>query len=198
MPNKTDLDRRKFLGALSLLLGAGANASLLSLSVIESALAYERGTGQVFEKGKLFNISQMQLLASVSDTILPETDSPSGAQLDCHGFVDHQLQCCFSNKQQQIILHLLNVIEQKAKLTGNNNFISLRLDEKNDLLSALESDTSEHRQSFRTLKELIVFGYFTSEVGATQVLSYQAIPGGYKGSIPLTPDAKAWGSLAFY
>jgi hypothetical protein len=28
-------------------------------------------------------------------------------------------------------------------------------------------------------------GYFTSEVGATKVLQYEAVPGAYKGCIPL-------------
>ncbi|MDU0353713.1 hypothetical protein RS130_07055 [Paraglaciecola aquimarina] len=48
------------------------------------------------------------------------------------------------------------------------------------------------------LKALIVFGYFTSEVGATQALNYQAVPGGFKGSIPCDENTKSWGSIDYY
>ena len=35
-------------------------------------------------------------------------------------------------------------------------------------------------------KELTMLGFFTSEVGATQVLQYVAVPGSYKGCIPIS------------
>ena len=42
------------------------------------------------------------------------------------------------------------------------------------------------------LRELTVLGYFTSEVGATQALAYEAVPGGYRGCVDLKPGQKAW------
>jgi hypothetical protein len=38
---------------------------------------------------------------------------------------------------------------------------------------------------FLMAKELTLMGYFTSEEGATKVLQYEAVPGAYKGCIPL-------------
>ena len=35
------------------------------------------------------------------------------------------------------------------------------------------------------VKELTLLGYFTSEVGATQVLQYNPLPGPYRGCVPL-------------
>lgn len=55
----------------------------------------------------------------------------------------------------------------------------------------LESDTipearfgREAVQFFRTMKELTLLGYYTSEVGATQELHYVAVPGRYDGCVP--------------
>ncbi len=42
------------------------------------------------------------------------------------------------------------------------------------------------------MKELTVVGFFTSEPGATQVLQYKAVPGSYKGCIPLAEVGKTW------
>ena len=45
---------------------------------------------------------------------------------------------------------------------------------------------------WRLLKELTLFGYFTSEQGATQALEYVPIPGRYDACIPLKPGQKAY------
>jgi len=39
-------------------------------------------------------------------------------------------------------------------------------------------------------KELVMLGFFTSEAGATKVLQYEAVPGSYKGCIPLSEAGK--------
>lgn len=44
---------------------------------------------------------------------------------------------------------------------------------------------------FRTLKELTLLGYFTSEIGATQALTYTQVPGKYEGCIPYKKGNKA-------
>jgi len=35
-------------------------------------------------------------------------------------------------------------------------------------------------------------GYFLSEIGATQALAYERIPGGFQGDLELKPNQKAW------
>jgi Gluconate 2-dehydrogenase subunit 3 len=45
---------------------------------------------------------------------------------------------------------------------------------------------------WRLMKELTLFGYFTSEEGATKALDYVPIPGRYDGCIPLKKGQKAY------
>ncbi|AEI49888.1 gluconate 2-dehydrogenase subunit 3 family protein [Runella slithyformis] len=45
---------------------------------------------------------------------------------------------------------------------------------------------------WRLMKELTLFGYFTSEQGATKALDYVPIPGRYDGCIPLKKGQKAY------
>ena len=56
----------------------------------------------------------------------------------------------------------------------------------------------KYRESFKQLKSLICFGYYTSKVGASQELRYLAVPGGYKGSIPYSSTDASWGSLGLF
>ncbi|HWU03437.1 MAG TPA: gluconate 2-dehydrogenase subunit 3 family protein [Novosphingobium sp.] len=47
---------------------------------------------------------------------------------------------------------------------------------------------------WRAIKGLILTGYYTSEVGGSQELRYELVPGRYDADIPLTPDYRAWSS----
>jgi hypothetical protein len=73
--------------------------------------------------------------------------------------------------------------------------------QQQQLLVDIESDkvsTDIEKGQFRFLKALIVFGYFTSEVGVTKALNYQPVPGGFIGSIPANSDTKSWSPQAYY
>jgi hypothetical protein len=43
------------------------------------------------------------------------------------------------------------------------------------------------------MKDLTLWGYFTSEIGATQALRFVEIPGRYEGCIPFAKGDRAWG-----
>ena len=45
---------------------------------------------------------------------------------------------------------------------------------------------------FRLMKELTLFGYFTSEIGCTQAMRYRETPGRFDPCVPYTPGDPAW------
>ena len=47
---------------------------------------------------------------------------------------------------------------------------------------------------WRTLKALIVMGYYSSEIGASQELQYELVPGHFDPDVPLTQQPRAWSS----
>ncbi len=47
---------------------------------------------------------------------------------------------------------------------------------------------------FTMFKQLTIFGFFTSKVGATEVLRYVAVPGRYDGDLAYVPGTPAWGT----
>jgi hypothetical protein len=53
-----------------------------------------------------------------------------------------------------------------------------------DLEQARNGFDADERGQFKTIKGLVIFGYYTSEVGSTQELAYLPFPVGFKGSIP--------------
>jgi hypothetical protein len=53
-------------------------------------------------------------------------------------------------------------------------------------------DPKDDPHYFGMMKQLTVWGFFTSEPGATKALRYVAVPGRYEGCIPYKKGDKAW------
>lgn len=54
---------------------------------------------------------------------------------------------------------------------------------------------SGKKHYYTMIKELTVFGYFTSEPGATRALRYTQTPGYYQGEVAYKKGDKAWATL---
>ena len=57
---------------------------------------------------------------------------------------------------------------------------------------AYAPDVREH--PWRTLKGLILTGYYTTEVGGAQELQFELVPGRFDPDLPLKPGARAFSS----
>jgi glucoside 3-dehydrogenase (cytochrome c) hitch-hiker subunit len=53
-------------------------------------------------------------------------------------------------------------------------------------------DAADEPHYFGMMKQLTLWGFFTSKPGATQALRYKAVPGSYQGCIPYKKGDKAW------
>ena len=193
----TSTHRRVFLQKMTATMGVALASSVVSLSTVNSALAYVPAKASELSAGKIFTQKQMLTLKAIVDAVLPETDTPSASQVDCHGFIDYHLNDCYTKLDQQNAVAIVDTIYQKS----NKRFVQLKQSAQQAMLIALENQdgfSHNQQQQFMQLKALILFAYFTSEPGATQALNYQAVPGGYKGSIKVDESSKSWGSLEFY
>jgi hypothetical protein len=207
--NKSELEkttnnednRRLFMKKMVALFGATTAATVLagcSVPVAKQFAEQRRNPAQI---GKLFSEHEITILYSLCETILPKTDTPSAVEAGCHEFVPHQLQHCHSTQQQDDCIHIINTVDMLANKKFAKTFPLLKPQQQQQILVEIENETTStdaEKEQFRFLKALIVFGYFTSEVGATQALNYQAVPGGFVGSIPVTSDTKSWGAQAYY
>ena len=207
--NKTALDikmsdedsRRVFMKKMIALFGATTAAAVLSGCSVPVAQQFAVQRPEPSQNGKLFSEHELTVLYSLCETILPKTDTPSAVEVGCHEFVPHQLQHCHSKQQQDDCVRIIKAVDMYANKEFGKTFPLLQPKQQQQLLINIESDgvsTDSEKEQFSFLKGLIVFGYFTSEVGATQALNYQAVPGGFTGSIPANSDTKSWGSLAYY
>lgn len=195
-----DKHKRQFLSRLGATIGIVAAANLITTSTMSVALAYQTNDKGSQRVGQVFSKMQMQMLEHICEVVLPKTDTPSAADVDCHGFIDNQLAHCYSVKHQQQCKQIIDRINAKSREHFTIDFVQLTTEQQTTVLTEFDSQNNNEKQrnQFKFLKHLIVFGFFTSQVGATKALNYQAVPGGYKGSIKVSTDDKAWGSLSRY
>jgi hypothetical protein len=181
--------RRTALKQMALLFGLSLSPQ--SLDVLAATV---KGTMPLTTK--FFTPEQLQMTGVIADLIIPTTDTPGALAVNVHGFLDTYLAECVSKQDQEIFLNGLKKINSLAENKFRKSFLTCKQKQQTQLLTAIEKSdsgfTPEDKGFFTQFKSLTLFGYYTSEIGATQELAYLAIPGGYQGNFPFAKVGKAW------
>lgn len=198
--NQDQNSRRDFIRRFGQAVGVTAACSLTSGAGLSTAFAYQIRPNSEKSVGKVFSQAQLLTLRHMAAVILPRTDTPSGAELDCHGFLDNQLSVCHTESQQADAIAAVNSIENYAKAEFSKSYHQLNAQQQTVILQNVEAQkgfSEQQKQHFKFVKSLMVFGFFTTEVAIKKALRYDPVPGGFK-VIPYKPGDKAWGVHAFY
>ncbi|HEU5136525.1 MAG TPA: gluconate 2-dehydrogenase subunit 3 family protein [Steroidobacteraceae bacterium] len=169
-------DRRSFLRGASVLMGHAAFGQVMSAFAAAP------------RKATYFTDAEMDTLRALVDVILPATDSPAASAADTHYFIDMAIPACASADAQKSFRAGLKLLSQKK-------FAALEPAEQVKLLearAAADLPLAYDQSFFKILKDYTLTGYFLSEVGATQALAYERVPGGFQGDLPLAANQKAW------
>ena len=135
---------------------------------------------------------QAAIVADLAEQILPETDTPGAKEARVERFIDSMVAGYLPEAERTIFLEGLALLakEKFDKKAPDEQFETVRKLAE----SARRQGKDENPKSFFLLaKEMTLLGFFTSEIGATQVLNYDPIPGGYKGCASLEDvGGKTW------
>ena len=145
-----------------------------------------------------------ELVATIAELIIPETDTPGARGARVHEFIDAMLSDWYTEDQRDHFLAELATVDQKAQDAHNKPFMDLTEAEQIALLTAMEAEGETWREAlaagngdsdkppfFIAMKGLTLFGYYTSEVGATQELRVMPM-GVYRGDVPYDEIGRAW------
>lgn len=182
------MDRRKALFLTAGVFGSALIGSELFLS----------GCTRKKERSILLTDADIHFLDEVGEAILPETERSPGAKAAGIGqFMKIIVTDCYDENEQRIFLEGIDQINQLSKSTYRTGYLELGASRKHELLLKLDAEARNDPDTndphfFRMMKELTIWGYFSSEPGATQALRYLPIPGDYKGCVPYKTGDKAW------
>jgi len=193
------MDRREALRKTALLMGAAVSATALA-GIMQGCKA----TPELTYVPSFFTEEQARIVSELAQTIIPKTDTPGAKEAGVPGFIDQILKECYKKEDQDKFITGLTEFEAAAKAAHGDSFIYLDAEKQlafvkaqnEAAVTAVKADPSQPRPFILTAKELTLLGFFTSEPGATQVLQYEAVPGSYKGCIPLSEagNGKTWAS----
>ncbi len=138
-----------------------------------------------------FSITSRQesILAEMAETIIPTTDTPGAKAAEVPKFIAKMLADCYEKKDSDAVLAGLTQLDADTKTKYSKGFVEVTDAERSEMLKTVEASKSTF---WRIAKELTVLGYFTSEIGCTQALRYEAVPGKYIGDLPYKKGDKAW------
>jgi len=185
------MNRREAISSVALLLGG----------TILGADAFLSGCKTKTDAGVSFTPTNISFLDEVAETILPATGSPGAKAAKVGEFMTVIVRDCYEEKDQKIFMDGMKKLDEASKAKNSKSFMESTAAQRHDLLVALDTEAKEYQKNkkkddpthyFRMIKELTLWGYFTSEEGATKALRYVAVPGRYEGCIPYKKGDKAW------
>ena len=186
------IDRREALRRAAVLLGG-----VISAPAITGVLAGcdSRGADGTW---RALTSEQGELVATIAEHIIPETDTPGARAAGVPVFIDRMLAGHYGDEDRTRVLEGLTELDARAERKCGSAFIRCGRDEQRALLTRVDGEAfaaappGREVHWFRTLKELTVIGYYTSEVGATQELRHVAVPERFEGCVPLTQIGRTW------
>jgi len=158
-----DMDRRAMMKALAL------TPAVLPLfpSGAPAATAYTP---------KFFSANEVEIVATLGELILPQTETPGARAAKAHEHIDLVLADETADVQHDFRDGLAWVERRSRELFGRG-FIELSGEQQTALFTrmaakspGLEDDGG--RRFFLDLRKRVVFAYYTSEVGLQQELTY--------------------------
>ncbi|MCH2154165.1 MAG: gluconate 2-dehydrogenase subunit 3 family protein [Phycisphaerales bacterium] len=88
-------------------------------------------------------------------------------------------------------------LEAELDARAKGDFLKAAPDAQARLLTALDAEAyaeGVREHPWRTVKALILIGYYTSESGGSQELQFNLVPGTYDPDVPVTPQTRAFSS----
>lgn len=198
-PATTGWNRRDFLGGAALL------ALALGLPVAAVRLTDLPDDEAPSER-------QRQLMGRVAQLVIPRTDTPGAGDVGTGDFVLLALAHGLSGSADPVSSGSLPGLVRHLRRDGSlrhADWLAAELDHRAGgdflgvparqatLLGALDAEAYAQGQDnhpWRTLKTLILTGYYTSEAGGSQELRYELVPGRWDPDLPATPQTRAFSS----
>jgi hypothetical protein len=143
---------------------------------------------------KVLTPEEALITADLTEQILPATDTPGAKEAGVEKFVDQMIAGYLTDKERTVFKTGLAWLKErkfhKKTPEGQHNLVAELAEE-----ARKQGQQSEPKPFYLLAKEMTLLGFFTSEIGATQVLNYDPVPGGYLGCKPLQEvGGKTWAS----
>ena len=159
---------------------------------------------------KAFDPHQNATVVTISELIIPQTDTPGAKAARVNEFMDLIVAEWYDQEQRSTFLTGLADIDRRSQSWFSKNFVECSDKQQIQILNDLDeesqvkSETTSRRRArnvalttrltdkqlfFPMIKQLTLIGYYTSEIGFVQELHEEIIPARHAGCVPLSVEA---------
>lgn len=181
------MHRRTALRQLSVLLGGITITPEIMARTLAAAASGQAPAGIASDK--------LDILAEIAETIIPETDTPGAKAAGVPAFIALMVADCTGPDEQKVFWSGLDAAEQLCITMHGKSITACNADQKVALLTRIESEASGAPDFWQMVKGMTLFGYFSSEIGMTQALEFDPIPGKWIPDMPVDANTKAWAAM---
>jgi hypothetical protein len=179
------------------------------------AFSYQLGTA-VPLSATVFSSDDVILFNDIAEVIIPRTDTPGAKDANVGLMALVLANDCYTINQRNALVEGLKTIDKQAQKSFNKPYLLLNTEQKLKTVSQLDKAAKKYNTKqelyylsvspfdrnrdiadpiphfFTLIKQLTLFSFFTSKVGATEVLRFEAIPGKYNGDLDYKKGDRAW------
>jgi hypothetical protein len=180
-PQGAVLDRRALMQRAIVLVGGAAALSTLGAC---------SGDGRITE---FFSAAQLANLDIITDIMIPETDTPGARAAGVPAFMESMMVNWASEETRTRYAGVLEAIGARARAEHGAALARLEPGLQFETVRAFDSDQmGAGDDDYRAFKQLVLLGYYHSEIGATQELRYEHAPGVWRADVPFSEIGRAW------
>jgi Gluconate 2-dehydrogenase subunit 3 len=160
---------------------------------------------------RTLNPHQNDTVVAMIDQIIPTTDTPGAKGARVNEFIDVILTDWADDDERKNFLDGLAGVDKQSNELFGKNFVDASSTQQVALLRSMDESVALQRtrrmrhnntipeerdrqlrgEFFNVFKGVTVHGYYTSEIGFSQELKLQIIPGAHHGCVPWPADKKA-------
>ena len=160
---------------------------------------------------RTLNAHQNDTVVAMIDQIIPATDTPGAKGARVNEFIDVILTEWADAEERKNFLDGLAGVDKQTNDLFGKNFVDASPAQQVTLLRSMDESVAAQRtrrmrhgntipeerdkqlrgEFFNVFKGITVHGYYTSEIGFSQELNLQIIPGVHHGCVPLPEQKKA-------
>lgn len=173
------LSRRELMAGAVLLVGGAAASLPTNLWARDEA-------------PRFFDKERFAVLEAVCETIIPATDTPGAIGAGVPAGIDALMRNWASQQRRRQFTLLLDAFNDAAMAQAGKPLPALAPAQQLEVVTRFDAERVRADIVYTKFKELVVRLYYLSEVGATQELRYDPVPGRWEPVVKINADTRAW------
>ncbi len=130
-----------------------------------------------------FSPAQAAFVAAYSERIVPKTDTPGAVEAGVPGFMAMMVGDWFNADERADFIAGITAVDAYSQATYRKPFAKLKPADQDAVITTLvNGGIPAAADFFAQSRQLIVAGYYTSQIGETVERIYLPVPGDYDGA----------------